>query len=310
MKVRTLERSFVMKLPTDKNLLYHLAAIFCILVWGTTFVSSKVLINHGLNPVSIFFCRFLIAYIFIWAIAPKRLFSKSLKDEFIFVLLGLTGGSLYFFSENTALKITYVNNVALLVCTAPLLTALLSAGFERKRKIGKRLIAFSLLALAGAALVVFNGNFVFQSNFIGDALSIVAALSWAVYTIALKSLGNRYSMVFVTRKVFIYGLLTMLPFMIIEPLEIDFAIIFKPVVLFNLIFLGIFASLVCFVLWNKALKHLDAVKISNYIYFNPLVTLITSALVLGEVITPVALVGAVFIVGGIFFAEKTKTNKP
>ncbi len=59
---------------------YHLIAILTVAIWGLTFVATKVLINHGLTPQEIFFYRFLIAYIGIWAISPKRLFAADLKD--------------------------------------------------------------------------------------------------------------------------------------------------------------------------------------------------------------------------------------
>ena len=77
---------------------YHLIAILTVAIWGLTFIATKVLINHGLTPQEIFFYRFLIAYIGIWAISPKRLFAASLKDEFWLAAGGIFGGSLYFFS--------------------------------------------------------------------------------------------------------------------------------------------------------------------------------------------------------------------
>ncbi|MDR0830750.1 MAG: DMT family transporter [Prevotellaceae bacterium] len=290
-------------------LFYHLIALFCILVWGTTFVSTKILLNHGLTPTVIFFYRFLLAYVLMWFVSPKTLFSKSLKDEFLFLLLGISGGSIYFFTENTALEIAYVNNVALLVCTAPLLTALLSHFFLKNEKFSKRLLIGSLLALAGVALVIFNGKFVLKSNPLGDFLSLSAALSWAIYTIILKKLDTKYSIAFITRKVFFYGLLTIVPFLAFSGFELHFDAIFTPVVAGNLLFLGIVASMLCFVLWNVALKHLGSVRTSNYIYFNPLVTLITAALVLNEIITPIAAVGAVLILAGLFFAENNFSFK-
>ena len=285
---------------------YHLMAVFCILVWGTTFVSTKILLLSGLSPTGIFFCRFSLAYVAIWFFSPKRLFSASWKDELLLLGLGLTGGSFYYLTENTALEITYVNNVALLVCTAPLLTALLSHLFVKGERLRKNLIYGSLLALFGTALVIFNGNFILKSNPLGDLLSISAAFLWAIYTTILKRLDSRYSVVFITRKVFFYGLLTILPFFLFSPVKMDTSILFQPKVIANLLFLGLFASMLCYVLWNQALKNLGAIRTSNYIYFNPVVTLITSYLVLQERITFVAMGGALLILGGIFLAERRK----
>jgi drug/metabolite transporter (DMT)-like permease len=283
---------------------YHLMAVFSILVWGTTFVSTKILLMHGMNPTGIFFYRFLLAYIVLLFLAPKRLWAGNKKDEFLFFCLGLTGGSIYFLTENTALQKTLVSNVALIVCTAPLLTAFLSHLFVKGERLRKPLVYGSLLALLGVAFVIFNGNFVLKTKPLGELLSITAALMWAFYTIILKQLDRRYPVLFLTRKVFFYGLLTVLPFLYFSPLTIDTAVLFQPAVAGNLLFLGLMASMLCYILWNKAIKHLGAVRTSNYIYFNPVISLITAAIVLDETITPVAVLGAALILGGIYWAEK------
>jgi drug/metabolite transporter (DMT)-like permease len=286
------------------NMTYHLIAIFCVVVWGTTFVSTKVLLNNGLNPTGIFFYRFLLAYVILLFFAPKRLWADNLKDEFLFFCLGLTGGSMYYITENTALEKTLVSNVAFIVCTAPLLTALLSHFFVKGERLRKPLVYGSLLALLGVAFVIFNGNFVLKTSPVGDLLSISAALMWAIYTILLKRMNHRYPVLFLTRKTFFYGLLTILPFFYFSPLTVDTAILFRPVIAGNLLFLGLFASLLCYVLWNIAIKQLGAVRTSNYNYFNPVVSLITSAIVLNETITSIALLGAAFVLSGVYWAEK------
>lgn len=281
---------------------HHLIAILCVLMWGTTFVSTKVLLNNGLPPSSIFFFRFALAYALIVFLAPKRLWANTVKDELLFVCLGLTGGSIYFLVENTALEYTLVSNVALLVCTTPLLTVVLSHWFVKGERLRRRVLYGSLLAMAGVSCVIYNGNFVLKTNPLGDLLSLSAALMWAIYTIILKRLDSRYPVLFLTRKVFFYGLLTILPFFCFSPLVTDGAILFRPVVVGNLLFLGVFASMLCYVLWNNTIKHLGPIRSSNYLYFNPVVSLITSAIVIHETITPVALVGAAFVLGGVYWA--------
>jgi len=119
---------------------YHLIAILVVAIWGLTFISTKVLINHGLTPQEIFFYRFLIAYLGIWVISPKRLFAGNWKDELWLMAGGFFGGSLYFFTENTALGITQASNVAFIICTAPLLTTILSLLFYKSEKATKGLI--------------------------------------------------------------------------------------------------------------------------------------------------------------------------
>jgi drug/metabolite transporter (DMT)-like permease len=296
----------------NKQYWFHMAAIATIIVWGTTFVSTKVLINNGLTPVEIFTYRFLMAYVGIWFFSREKLFADNLKDELLLVGAGLTGGSLYFIAENTALETTLASNVSMLVCTAPLWTALLARLFYPKDKIGTNLWAGTLIALPGMALVVFNGSFVLKFNPIGDILSITGAFAWAFYSLILRNLGNRYDTIFITRKVFFYGLVTLIPFLWLPSAEFHPRALAIPAVWGNLLFLGVVASLVCFVVWNHILKEIGIVKASNYIYLNPAVTMLTAVIFLGEKITWEAIVGLFLIIGGLWIAEKgfgrTKTR--
>ena len=82
----------------------------------------------------------------------------------------------------------------------------------------------------------------------------------------------------------------------------------QPAVWGNLIFLGVVASFLCYFGWNVVLGRLGVVRSTNYIYLNPAVTLVASHLVLGERVTPLALLGAVMIVGGIYFVERFRSR--
>lgn len=288
----------------SRRYLFHIMAIFTIIVWGTTFVSTKVLINNGLSPIEIFLYRFTLAYIGIWFISPKQFFAKTLKDELLCIAAGMSGGSLYFMFENTALKITLASNVSLIICTAPIFTAFLSYLVYRREKLKFHLILGSFVALLGVALVVFNGSFILQLSPLGDLLTILSALSWAFYGIILRRLNNTYSTLFITRKVFFYGVITMLPFLLFSSSVFHISLLGNPKIIANLVFLAIIASLLCYIMWNSAVKEFGIVQTSNYIYFVPLVTLLTSSIVIDEQITHVAILGSFFIIFGVYVAEK------
>lgn len=283
---------------------YHLAGILVVAIWGTTFISTKVLIGNGLAPQEIFFYRFLIAYVGIWFVSRGRLFADSFKDEAMLALAGLFGGSLYFFTENTALGITQASNVSFLLCGTPVITTLLSKMFYRDEKISGRFAAGSLLALAGVAMVVFDGVTVLKVSPAGDLLTLAASFSWGFYSIVIRKLENRYSTAFITRKVFFYGLVTICPVFLFEPLDTGALFSFGLSVWLNLVFLAVIASLVCFVVWNAVIKEIGIVQATNYVYLSPLVTLVVSAAVLGERMGPVALAGAACIMAGVYWAGR------
>ena len=284
---------------------YHFAALFAVTVWGATFVSTKVLIANSLSPAAIFLLRFAMAYICIWPFARGRIWAANLRDEALLAAAGLSRGSLYFLTENIALQYAPASNVSLIVCTAPVWTAVLMSVLYRSERMTHRQLTGSALAFAGMVLVVLNGHFVLHLSPQGDLLALSAALLWMVYSLVIKRIGGGYSAIFITRKIFFYGLLTILPVFAFQPFEANWEVLSRPVVWANLLFLGIIASMLCYILWNAAMHKLGAVKTTNYIYFNPLVTIVTAAICIGEQITLAALAGAALILYGMWRAEKS-----
>lgn len=297
---------------------WHLLALAVVAVWGVTFVCTKMLIGAGLDPAEIFVVRFSMAYLGIWVLSLLqkehcRLWSRSWQDELLFVFLGLSGGSFYFLTENTALAHTQASNVAFLVCIAPLLTALLSLLYRRLRHdrfaaalervgSGRFLALGTLLALGGMALMLFDGTRV-QVSLRGDLLALGAALCWSLYSLFMGRLTDEYGAVFATRKVFFYGLVTIIPFLLgreFAPLEL----FRQPVVWGNLLFLGLVASLACFVAWNKVMARIGNITSTNYVYLNPVFTLISAMVVLGERLTVAGAVGSALILLGVILAGR------
>ena len=289
---------------------YHLVAFATVAIWGCTFVSTKVLMLNGLSPAQIFTLRFLIAYVMMLAVYHSRLWADSWRDELKMMLLGISGGSLYFLSENEAMNFTSTTNTSLIVCSCPLFaTLLVRLVYRSTTRISMMQLGGSLLAFAGTVIVVLNGRFVLHLSPLGDALAFTACLSWSVYSLLMKWVSAKYGAAFITRKVFFYGVLTILPYYIFYPTLPTAAVLTKPVVVGNLAFLGCLASMICFLTWNWCISKLGAVKATNWVYFNPITTMIFASWVLGEKITPYFLAGATCILLGMFVADRsTKTN--
>ncbi|MEG1886230.1 MAG: DMT family transporter [Alistipes sp.] len=285
---------------------YHLAALFTVTVWGATFVSTKVLLNNGLSSIDIFFFRFVLAYFCIWIVSPRKLWADNWRDELTLLGAGVSGGSLYFLLENMALEYAPASNVSLIVCTAPLWTALLLSTIYRNERMCRWQVAGSLVACAGMVLVVLNGQFVLHLSPTGDFLAFAAAVLWAFYSLIIKRIGDKYPTIFITRKIFFYGILTLLPVFAVRPLVLDFTLLVRPIVWLNILFLGVVASMLCYLLWNLTMNKLGAVRTTNYIYINPLITILTAAVFIGERITFTAVAGAVLILTGMWLVENKK----
>lgn len=153
-------------------------------------------------------------------------------------------------------------------------------------------------------MVVMNDNTEFEISPLGDFLTIIAAILWAAYCLIVKSLSKRYDTFFITRKVFFYGILSVAPFFLITTDSAEYQLLARQTVWLNLLFLGLLASMLCYLMWNVAVRGLGADKASNYIYVVPLVGIIASAIFLGEPLTVYTMIGAAAVIGGVFIAEK------
>lgn len=288
----------------SKALWYHLGALLTVTAWGVSFVSTKVLLEHGINPTEVYVVRTLLAYLLVLCVCHKRIFSNSLRDELLFVSCGLCAGSLYFIAENTALEYTLVSNVSLIVTLAPLITTLLVGAIYKNERPGKGVLMGSLIAFLGVGCVIFNSSFVLDVKPLGDLLSLSAAVCWSVYSLVLRKLSAFYTVMFISRKTFFYGMVTAIPFLIAIPEHTPLDVYLQFDVWSNFLFLGVFCSMIAFIIWAFTIKGLGAIKANNYLYIQPIITLIASALLLGEKVSIVGYVGCSLILLGVWISDR------
>ena len=290
----------------DRQLSGHLMAIFCVIVWGSTFVVSKDLLTH-LLPAELMLLRFLLAYITIWIIYPKWYF--HLREEWRFVLMALLANTLYAWAENTALTISLASNVSILVSTTPIMTALLIAVFHKEDRLSRfQTIGFGI-AFWGMVLVVFNGAVALQLHPLGDFLALLASLIWSVYSLLLRRWSDEYSSILVTRKLMFYGIVTTLPLFLINAKPIDLSFVLTWSNGLKIAYLGIIGSALCYLFWNMAIRRIGVLKTNLYIYSIPLVTLLVSALFLEEKITLMGVIGIVLVIAGMLLGTvRAKTD--
>lgn len=284
----------------------HGAALLTILIWGTTFISTKVLLT-SFQPVEILFLRFVLGFLALCLIYPRRLRLGERRQELWFAAAGLCGVTLYYLLENIALTYTLASNVGVLVSVSPVFTALFSHFLLRREKLRPAFFAGLVVALAGVVLLSYNGSAVLKLDPRGDVLALLAAAIWSAYSLITRHISSfGYPVVQTTRRIFAYGLVFMLPALLIFGFRPSLEAVLEPVNLLNLVYLGLGACALCFVTWNFAVGKLGAVKTSTYIYLVPVVTLATSALVLGEPVTPLSAVGAALTVAGLALSEHKK----
>ena len=282
----------------------HLAALLTISIWGTTFISTKVLLAD-FQLIEILFFRFLMGIMALLTVCPHRLRRTALRQEIVFAAAGLCGVCLYYLLENMALTCTMASNVGIIISAAPFFTAILSRlSLKREEKLGADFFLGFAAAMAGIGLISFHGA-ALKFNPAGDLLALLAAFLWACYSILTRIIsGYGYNTILATRRIFFYGILFMIPALFLFGFRLDLSRFANPVYLLNILFLGFGASALCFVTWNFAVRMLGAIRTSIYIYLVPVITVGTSVLVLKETVTWITVAGMALTLAGLLLGER------
>lgn len=299
-----------MKKLLENNLSAHLSALLTIFIWGTTFVSTKILLS-SFSPIEILILRFSIGFVIFALIYPKFLKPQSFKTEATIAAAGLCGICLYYLLENIALTYTRASNVGIIVAAAPFFTAIFSKFiFKEKEKLQPNFFIGFVAAISGIMIISVQNQGI-EVNPLGDLLALLAAIIWAIYSLLTKKISTyKLNTILTTRRIFLYGLIFMISFAAVFKFKFQPALIFNVNNIIHLLYLGIGASALCFVSWNFSVKKLGAVKTSIYIYMVPVITVIASAIVLHEKITFSLIAGASLTISGLAISEiKFKRRK-
>lgn len=295
---------------------YHLVALFTIFVWGTTFVSTKVLLVD-FSPLWILLIRFVIGFCTLCLIRPHVLRLEKRKHELLFVAAGATGIAAYYLLENIALVFSTATAVGVIVAASPLFTGILSALLGDRSALNWHFFCGFLLAMGGLVVVSFGtgaddlmavfGDF----SLFGNLLALLAALVWAVYSILVRRIAEAgYETVASTKRIFLWGLVFIVPATLLFGGNLPSGeALLNWQNIANLLFLGLIASAACFVTWGASVKHLGATTSTTYIYLVPAITATASVLILGEPMNVLIVTGLAMTIGGLLLSQQRATPK-
>ena len=210
---------------------------------------------------------------------------------------------MYFVLQNIALDLTLLSDVVVVVAINPLLTTILAAIFLKEERFSWKILLGSAVAFAGVVVVMMRNGFVWGDGLLGNLLALLAALAWAVYSVLLKRVQGRHSTLDITRKVMVYGTLFALPVMFFEPLT-PLATLLRPSVLANMLFLALVCSMAAFFLWNLVIKKIGTIRASNYLYLDPVVSIVIGVIMIHEPVGLVAVIGCALVLLGVVMVEK------
>lgn len=290
--------------------LKYAPALIVSIIWGTTFVISKSILEAGVSPFQLIFCRFLMAYIALCIMCPKPYKMEFSKTELKMFLIALTGGSLYFFLEYSALRLTGATNVSLICATVPIFSAL---GFIilGVMKLTKWFVFGSLIALAGVACVVFNGVFVLRLSPLGDFIAFLSVISWSIYSVLLTIMPKEVTELQTTRRLFFYGTITIFPLLFFDDNASSLTEIWGKLEWTHIVgalYLGLIASGASLWLWNLSFNKVGAANTNNFLYLLPIISAVAAAIFFTHEITGWVVAGTLLIFFGLIIANN-KQNK-
>ena len=267
----------------NKQFLGHVAALATVSVWGFSFVAIVTLLRD-FSPKEVLFFRFALGIMALYLVYPKPMGKTTRRQELYFAGAGFFGVTLYFMLQGFALLHTAASNVGVIVAVSPVFTVLLSWRLLKDSRPTRTFFLGALLVLGGIGIVRFAGSRL-ELHPLGDFLALLTAFVWSVYSIITKKIGDfGFHTVQSTRRIFLYGLLFLLPAVIAMDFRLGLERFVAPENIISLLFLGLGSTALCFVLWNFSMEQLGPAKASVYLYLIPLVAVAGSVLFLEEAV--------------------------
>ncbi|WP_371372701.1 DMT family transporter [Sporomusa aerivorans] len=308
MQESALETKHSVSLRDRHYLLANIAMLVTIFFWGVSFISIKITVAE-VPPVTMALIRFAIASAMLGLLLRKFEPGARLEKADIprMALAGCLGITLYFYFENIGVKLTTAVNASLIVTIIPILAIGLDILF-----FGARLSVVKFASIAVAIVgtyfsVTANGQLDLNSdNFVGNLFVIGAMLSWTFYTLVNKSLQNKYTGMSMTTYQTIIGTVFLLPLALTEISEWQ---IFSLTAFLHMLFLAVFCSVACYLLYMYVLKHLDVAITTLYLNLVPVVGVVSGYFILGESVLPIQLIGGAVTLLAIVIMNFERSGK-
>lgn len=278
------------------------AILLTVILWGYSFVSTKIILTE-LPPVTIaFFRQVIAALVLVVLLLIKKWFVKMpLKDILLLSASSLFGIVLYFLFENMGLKYTTASNASIIVAAVPIFTLVTESLFY-KFKITARVTVCVAVSVIGVVLVIFeSGSLDFSNNSLkGNLLMICAMVVWVIYTIICKSFTNKYRGIVVTTYQMIAASILFIPFIIHEIPQWNGLSAYS---FANLLYLALFCSALAYYLYSFSVKFLGATISSMFLNLIPVVSIIGGVLVLRESVSVLQISGMLLITLSLIFVR-------
>ncbi len=271
------------------------------------------------DPYSFNALRFCMAFGLLYIAARRKGYSLKVNKEHLWVLIGigLVGNLLYQILFIVGINLTKAANASVMLGTIPIWVALLSQFFTEEKLTALKSVGV-LFAFTGVALIVAGGSneLSFESEtFLGDIITILSAIVWAVYTILSKKYLKFYNSTqfsaFMAMVGFVCLSLVGLPSLV----QLEWSSI-STTAYGGLVYSGLLSVGVAYLIWNNGIVKIGAVRTATYQNLVPVLGLVFGVIILDEELTLFQYIGAFSVIAGIVMAripgnyKSISTNRP
>jgi drug/metabolite transporter (DMT)-like permease len=290
-----------------KKLLPYLEALFAVIVWGASFIATKIAVGQ-MSPTAVVWLRFAMGLpILLVAVVMRKQFAFPKGSEWLyFALLGFLGITFHQWLQSNGLKTAQATTTAWIVSTSPAFIAILG-WLVLKEKLNLLQSLGIVLAMVGVLAVVSKGDFSMlafgQFGTYGDFLILISAVNWAVFSILSRRGLKVHPSTHMTFWVMTIGwLITSVAFFAnknyIDIPQLDAR------GWMAMIFLGVFTTGLAYIAWFDALGQLPAAQTGAFLFVEPLTSMVVAAIILSEQITLVSVLGGAVILVGIWMVNR------
>jgi len=291
----------------------YLFAVIATVIWSGNFIVARGL-NESIPPVSLAFWRWLVAIIIFlpFGLKPLILEWRIIKKNFLFLsIVSILGISIFNTLIYIAGQTTTAINLSLISITFPIFILIISRLFLNEKITTNKILGI-IIVVFGVLLLITKGNIadLFLIEFVlGDFWMLLASLIFAIYSILLKYKPKELSLLPFQLITFIIGLFYLLPFYIWEYATSP-SLVLDSSIIGSILYVGVFASLIAFIMWNKSIVSIGATKAGLIYYTLPLFSGFLAYVFLDEHVSAIHLYSLLLIIFGILTAiYSSKKNK-
>lgn len=279
-----------------KKIIGALSLALAAAIWGSMYVVSKIVLEE-IPPFTLVTLRFFLAFL-IFAFFYYMNYEKVKRsDYFMFAWLGFIGFTISIGAQFLGTKWANAHLGALITSSSPVFISLFALPVLKEKISLKDIIAL-LFATIGV-IIILGWTPIGKEMFWGIISLIIAALSWAYYTVLGKKLAKGYSSLTIMFYATLFGIVFTLPITAVELVTSNWVVPTALIIWLGVLYLGIVSTAIAFYLWNYGFRFLSSTQGSLFFFFQPVVGTFLSSLILHEELTFSFIVGFLFVLLGV-----------